>query len=127
MNARNPWLVVAALSGLIAVVAGAHGAHGLDGPKNQVDGFNIGVQYHMWHSLALIGVAWLAEARKGMAAARYANVSGWLFVAGIVFFSGSLYFYGITGNVPFSGSAPIGGYAQIGGWAVLAFAATRRN
>jgi len=127
MNTRNPWLAVAAFSGLIAVIAGAYGAHGLNGAENQVRSFNTGVQYQMWHSLALIGVAWLSESRKGTAQAKWADAAGWLFTGGIVLFSGTLYYFGITSGLPISGSAPVGGIALMGGWAVLALAALRKS
>ena len=135
MTASNRWLLIAALNGLAAVIAGAWGAHGLGGEERLRDSFNNGVQYQMWHSLALFGIAWLTgggTGKEGASAqapgrAKWAGYAGWLFVAGIVFFSGSLYFYGLTGSVPFSGSAPVGGVTLMAGWAVLAFAATRRN
>ncbi len=127
MSIANRWLLIAALSGFVAVIAGAWGAHGLDGGERLRDGFNKGVQYQMWHSLALFGIAWLAGDAEVPGRAKWAGYAGWLFVAGIVLFSGSLYFYGMTGSVPFSGSAPVGGYTLMAGWAVLAFAATRRD
>ncbi len=130
MTRSNRWLLIAAISGLVTVTAGAYGAHGLDGGQNLVDGFNTGVQYQMWHTLALLGIAWLSESgpgKEGGNRAKWAGYAGWLFVAGIVTFSGSLYFFGMTGNVPFSGLAPVGGIALMAGWAVLAFAATRRD
>ena len=131
MTTSNRWLLIAALSGLVAVIAGAYGAHGLDGEERLRDLFNNGVQYHMWHSLALFGIAWATGDRAGKEGApgraKWADRAGWLFLAGIVLFSGSLYFYGMTGSVPFSGSAPMGGYTLMAGWAVLAFAATRRD
>ena len=131
MTPSNCWLLIAALSGLVTVVAGAWGAHGLDGGEQISDGFNTGVQYQMWHTLALFGIAWLTDARAGKEGgpnrAKWAGYAGWLFAAGIVTFSGSLYFYGMTGDVPFSGAAPVGGTMLMAGWAVLAFAATRRD
>lgn len=127
MTASNRWLLIAAISGLAAVIAGAYGAHGLDGEERLRDGFNNGVQYHMWHTLALFGIAWLTERQDAPGRAKWAGYAGWLFLAGIVLFSGSLYFYGMTGSAPFSGSAPVGGYTLMAGWAVLAFAATRRD
>ncbi len=127
MTPSNRWLLIAALSGLAAVIAGAWGAHGIEGGDRLRDLFNNGVQYHMWHTLALFGIAWATGDARAPGRAKWADRAGWLFLAGIVFFSGSLYFYGMTGSVPFSGSAPVGGYTLMAGWAVLAFAATRRD
>ena len=64
MNTANPWLVVATLSGLAAVAAGAYGAHGLEADDRGRDLFARGVQYHMWHTFALLAVAWFTEDRK---------------------------------------------------------------
>ena len=127
MNAANPWLVVAALSGLAAVIAGAYGAHGLAGEDNLRDGFMTGVQYHMWHTFALVAVAWFTDTRQGTEAGKWAGRAGWLFAAGIVLFSGTLYGFGVTGALPVKGAAPAGGLALMAGWAVLAFAATRKG
>ena len=131
MNAANPWLVVAALSGFAAVAAGAYGAHGLETDDRGRDLFARGVQYHMWHTFALLAVAWFTDARKntsgGTDAGRWAHRAGWLFAAGIVLFSSSLYGFGVTGELPFAGAAPAGGLALMAGWAVLAFAATRKG
>ncbi len=131
MTASNPWLVVAALSGLAAVAAGAYGAHGLSAEDNLRDAFMTGVQYHMWHTFALVAVAWFTDARKntsgGTDAGKWAHRAGGLFVAGIVLFSGTLYFFGVTGELPVTGAAPLGGLALMAGWAVLAFAATRKG
>ncbi len=56
------WLFLAALNGLLAVAAGAYGAHWLEVTDSaHRDLFNTGMQYHMWHALALLAVAWLAS------------------------------------------------------------------
>ncbi len=127
MTIPHPWLLVAALSGLTAVIAGAYGAHGLEAEETVVDAFKSGVQYHMWHSLALLAVAWITDARKGTDAAKWAHRAGWLFAAGIVLFSGSQYAYGFRGELLVPGMAPLGGWALMGGWMLLAFAATRKG
>ncbi len=127
MNASNPWLVVAAISGGLATFAGAYGWHWLEADDGGREMFNMGVQYHMWHSLALIAVAWFTDARKDTPGGVWAHRAGWLFSIGIVLFSGTLYFFGVTGELPVTGAAPAGGLALIAGWAVLAFAATRKG
>jgi uncharacterized membrane protein YgdD (TMEM256/DUF423 family) len=124
---RNPWLLVAALSGLVAVAAGAYGWHGLAAGAGAREVYTTGVHYQMWHSLALLAVAWLAESRRGTPAARWIKWAGIAFAAGIVLFSGSLYFYGVAGDVPFAGAAPAGGVALMAGWGCLAVAALRKG
>lgn len=129
MPAKNPWLIVAALSGGLATFSGAYGWHWLDADDGARQIFNMGVQYHMWHSLALLGVAWFTESRaqtdRGAAQAKWGRRAGYLFALGIVLFSGTLYVFGLTGSLPMSGMAPAGGLALMAGWITLAFAATR--
>lgn len=63
------WLFVAGLNGLLAVMAGAYGSHNLEAADSgSRDVFMVAVQYHMWHALALLAVAWLAERRQGRGA-----------------------------------------------------------
>jgi uncharacterized membrane protein YgdD (TMEM256/DUF423 family) len=126
MTRGNPWLVVAAISGGVATFAGAYGWHWLEADDGGREMFNMGVQYHMWHSLALLAVAWFTEQRRNTNAAKWGNLAGGLFLAGIVLFSGTLYTLGISGELLLSGAAPAGGVALMAGWAVLAFAATRK-
>ena len=127
MTANNPWLVVASISGLLAVGTGAYGAHGLSTEDTFQDSFDAGVQYHMWHSLALLAVAWFTEQRRNTNAAKWGHLAGGLFLAGIVLFSGTLYTLGISGELLITGAAPAGGMALMAGWAALAFAATRKD
>lgn len=117
------WVVLAGINGLIAVAAGAYGAHGLSGePDYLVESFKTGVDYHMWHALALLAVGWLVERSDGALSARLA---GMLFLSGILFFSGSLYVFGTTADIPFSGSAPAGGMMLMAGWLMVAVTAWR--
>ncbi|MCP5367280.1 MAG: DUF423 domain-containing protein [Hyphomicrobiales bacterium] len=118
----RPWLILAGLNGLVAVAAGAYGWHWLETHESaQRDIFNLGVQYHMWHALALVGVAWLADRMGG----RLPAVAGILFTAGLVLFSGSLYAFGLTGVLPLRGAAPAGGFLLMAGWACLVVAGVR--
>lgn len=116
------WLVLAGLNGAIAVGMGAYGAHGFDdAPEYLAHSFNVGVQYHMWHALALIGVAWLGNHTDGI----LVKLAGATFVVGIVLFCGTLYGFGLTGELPMSGLAPVGGSSLIAAWVLLALAAWR--
>ncbi len=111
------------------MAAGAYGAHGLSGGEFSKNAFQTAVQYHMWHSLALLGVAWFTASRlntdRGAAQAKWGHRAGFLFALGMVLFSGSLYIFAITGTLPVTGLPPAGGMTLIAGWATLAFAATR--
>lgn len=118
------FLTLAAFSGLLAVVLGAFGAHGLKQrlPADLMAVYQTGVQYHFWHTLALLGVGiLLLQGVQG----KLLVASGWLFAAGIVLFSGSLYVLAISGVRWLGAITPIGGVLWIVGWACLALAAWR--
>lgn len=79
--------------------------------------FETAVQYHFYHSLALLAVGVIALSQPQTVMLRS---SGWLFLIGIVVFSGSLYLLSITGIRWLGAITPLGGLAFIGGWACLA-------
>ncbi len=116
---------IGALMGFLAVAAGSFGAHALDpqlSPKmKQV--FEVGVRYHMYHALALLGAAWAADRYKN----RAPSAAGGCFVVGIVLFSGSLYLLVLTGASWLGMVAPIGGLALLAGWVLLAVAAVAKG
>ena len=118
------WMIIAALNGFMVVGMGAYGAHGLSGQADYlVDSFNTGVQYQMWHGLALMGVAWMVQKTGNL----YIRLSGAAFTLGNITFSGTLYVFGMTGDVPFQGAAPAGGMILMAGWALLAFGSWRER
>ena len=89
------FIALAAINGFIAVGLGAFAAHGLKNrlPEDLLAIFQTGVQYQMYHALALFGVGLLAMQLSDSALLR---ASGWAFVVGIVIFSGSLYVLAIA-------------------------------
>ena len=110
------WLAIAGLNGLVAVAAGAYGYHALgvqDSGFREI--FLTGAQYHMWHTLALLSVAWAADRSGGIAPV----LAGIAFAIGILLFSGSLYVMGLTEAAPVKGAAPLGGMLLMAGWAAL--------
>jgi uncharacterized membrane protein YgdD (TMEM256/DUF423 family) len=119
------FVVLAAVAGLTAVALGAFAAHGLKGklPADLFDVFEVGARYHMYHALALLGVAWAATRWPGGAV----SAAGWLFVAGIVLFSGSLYVLAVTGVRVLGAITPFGGVCFIVGWVLLGWAAWHAN
>ena len=112
-----------ALSGFIAVGAGAFGAHGLKTrlTPDLLTVFETAARYQMFHALALLAVAWAFTRWPGRATA----ASGWCFVAGTVVFSGSLYLLALTGVRGFGAITPFGGVLFLAGWLLLALAAWR--
>jgi uncharacterized membrane protein YgdD (TMEM256/DUF423 family) len=124
------FLILGTLLAGLAVALGAFGAHGL---KKLVDAdtvsiYQTGVQYQMYHALALIVVGILIQ-RGENALMHYA---GFFFIAGIVCFSGSLYllssFRAINKAVPgfVYPITPLGGILFILGWILLLFALLKK-
>jgi uncharacterized membrane protein YgdD (TMEM256/DUF423 family) len=123
-------LIIGTVLAALAVVLGAFGAHGL---KKLVDAetvntYQTGVQYQMYHALALIALGILADRISNS----FINYAGFLFIAGIVFFSGSLYllssFKAMNKTVPafVFPLTPIGGLFFILGWAMLLIALLKK-
>ena len=122
MSARL-WLALAGAYGLLAVAFGAFGAHAL---KTRLGAeamtvYRTGVEYHFWHTLALLGVGLWAAQRPRPAL----DVAGACFAAGVLLFSGSLYALALTGVRAFGAVTPLGGLLFLAGWAALIWAALR--
>ncbi|MEO8199957.1 MAG: DUF423 domain-containing protein [Gemmatimonadota bacterium] len=108
------------VSAFIAVAAGAFGAHALKrslSPEN-LQAFETGARYQMYHAFALFAVAWVATQSPGLAA----TWAGRLFIVGTILFSGSLYLLALTGVTRLGIITPFGGLALLAGWVCLAFA-----
>ena len=61
---HKKYFLAAAISGGLAVALGAFGAHGLESLTSDekiLHGFQTGVQYQMYHALALLAIAMLYE------------------------------------------------------------------
>lgn len=121
---NNPFLAMASVSGFLAVALGAFGAHGLKArlSDEMMAVYRTAVEYHFYHTLALLAVAVLLYAGFQSAALR---VGGWLFAAGIIVFSGSLYALALSGIRVLGAVTPIGGLLFLAGWIALAVAAFR--
>ncbi|MEG3122702.1 DUF423 domain-containing protein [Sphingomonas sp. GB1N7] len=107
------WIVIlAGLSGALAVGAGAFGAHGAIGEA--ADWLKTGGQYQLIHAVAAL-VALRLEA-KGPAV---------LFLAGGAIFGVSLYLMALGLPRWLGAVTPIGGALLIGGWLWLAWSGAR--
>ena len=113
------FITLASLSAMLAVAFGAFGAHALKGRLDEyaLGVFQTAVQYHFYHSLALLAVGILAVSQPQTALLK---TSGWLFFLGILIFSGSLYVLSLSGVRWLGAITPLGGLAFLAGWACLA-------
>ncbi len=121
---QHLFLFMAGVNGFIAVALGAFAAHGLKNtlsPELLVT-FQTGVQYHMYHALALLGVGVLSLSFPNLSLLK---VSGYLFLLGILLFSGSLYVLALSGIRWLGAITPLGGVAFLGGWALMAWSMLR--
>src|SRR5687768_8086832 len=83
------FMILGSLLAGLSIALGAFGAHSLKkfADADTVSIYQTGVQYQMYHALALIVVGLIAEKFS----LSMINYTGYLFIAGMVFFSGSLY------------------------------------
>lgn len=111
---NNPTtLIIASFLAAVAVGLGAFGAHALEESLSptRLDTWNTAVTYHMWHALALIGLALVSKV--------FEVDLTWsinFILAGIFVFSGSLYLLCLTDTSWLGAITPIGGICFILGW-----------
>jgi uncharacterized membrane protein YgdD (TMEM256/DUF423 family) len=103
----NPLLVAAALSGAVAVIAGAFGAHGVEGKA--AEWLRTGSEYQLIHAVAALialqlGGRWAAVAMLG----------------GSALFAATLYAMALGAPRWLGAITPIGGVGMIAGWLLLA-------
>jgi len=115
----NPFILIAAIGGMLSVILGAFGAHALEPllSAKQFSTYETAVYYQTTHSLALFMVSLLQLSYPS----RWITVSGWMMIGGIVLFSGSLYLLVATGITALGMITPVGGVALILAWLLLAF------
>lgn len=118
-------LATIGILGAIAVALGALGAHALKNQLpgglitvDQLNGFDTGVKYQMYHTLAMLLVVILRNTYPN----KFFNLAYTLFFWGIILFSGSLYFLctrGLTGMdwlKALGPVTPLGGLCFVAGW-----------
>jgi uncharacterized membrane protein YgdD (TMEM256/DUF423 family) len=127
---QKVFLIIGTVLAGLAVGLGAFGAHGL---KKLVDAdtfntYQTGVQYQMYHALALLVVGILMT-RTPSSVLSYA---GFLFLGGVVFFSGSLYLIASLKAMNKEVSrmvgimTPLGGLLFLLGWILLLVALLKK-
>jgi len=121
MTNAHKILIAAGLNGALATGLSAVGAHALPASTPEADRamFAMATQFHLFHALALLGLAALSG---NLAAASRVMLPAWLFQAGILAFSGSLYVRVIMGPGSlgaFHWIMPLGGLTLIAAWLSL--------
>lgn len=111
-------LIIAALSGALAVGLGAFGAHALKEhvSPERLDTYQTASLYHFIHTLVLLFCALRPEFKW----------SFYLFGIGLLLFSGSLYALVLTDTPKLGIITPFGGLILIAGWLALAYAAYQK-
>lgn len=122
MSARLS-LMIAAVSGMLAVALGAFAAHALRSQLSEryYDIWQTAVQYQMFHTLALLAVGIMLERQSRLSL----RLAAWLFTGGMLLFCGSLYMLAFTGITTLGMITPLGGGLFLAGWLMLALAVFR--
>ncbi len=117
-------LASAALSGFLAVSLGAFAAHGLKNhlAPESLATWQTGVQYQMYHALALLAVGLFYQSH----ASKALKLSGLAFILGSFLFSGSLYVLASGAPKMLGMITPLGGLSFLVGWLALVVQALRR-
>lgn len=118
-------LILAAVSGLLAVIFGAFGAHALKGSlsPDELQWYETGNRYHFYHTFAMLASGVLMRSTDN----RLFGYAAVIFLGGIFLFSGSLYVMAVAGIKSLGMITPLGGLAFIGGWAIIAAGLIRKN
>ena len=119
-------IILAGINGFLAVSIGAFAAHMLRDRLSPelLNTFQTGVQYHMYHALALLGIGLMM---LNFSASNLLRISAYLMMAGIVLFSGSLYLLSITGIRWLGAITPLGGLCFLTAWALIVWFATKQQ
>jgi uncharacterized membrane protein YgdD (TMEM256/DUF423 family) len=114
-------ILTAIFLGLTAIILGAFGAHALKKvlTEAQLQSFEVGVRYQMYHALFLlfIGVFTFLNEKERL-------IIFWLTISGVLFFSGSIYLLATNGITNLKTKwlgpiTPIGGLLLISAWGYL--------
>jgi len=116
----RPWIIVSALLGAAAVLAGAFGAHGLKAilSPEQLLTWKTASSYQLVHAVLLLALSvsvWIEVRMIRLACA--------VLLVGVLLFSGSLYYLLLSGSHQLALLTPVGGLLLVAGWLLLLLAA----
>jgi uncharacterized membrane protein YgdD (TMEM256/DUF423 family) len=122
-------VLTGAFIGMLAIILGAFGAHLLKKwlSVDQLNTFEVGVRYQMYHALFLF----FLSTRKELAEKTLKTIYG-LVVAGVLLFSGSIYLLVTKDLTVFDSkiivfATPLGGFLLILAWLILFVTILRRK
>lgn len=111
-------LLIALIMGAIAIMLGAFGAHGLKKilTVDQLNTFEVGVRYQIYHALFLLFVA-----NNSIVSVKEKGIVLYLVVIGVILFSGSIYLLSTASLTTLKTKligplTPIGGLLLIASW-----------
>lgn len=111
-------LLIALIMGAIAIMLGAFGAHGLKKilTVDQLNTFEVGVRYQIYHALFLLFVA-----NNSIVSVKEKGIVLYLVVIGVILFSGSIYLLSTASLTALKTKligplTPIGGLLLIASW-----------
>lgn len=126
MKPNAKFLILAAVTGFLAVLLGALGAHGAVHDalvaNGKLESWEVAVRYHLPQAILLYGLALLSG--SGGRKLTWAWLS--LFT-GLVLFSGSIYLLAFFGWKWLGPVTPLGGLLLMAGWLQLAFVKWQRE
>lgn len=126
----KPALVIGTVLAALSVILGAFGAHALKEilQPEQLQTFETGVRYQMYHAFALIAAGLIHQAFPY----KQTRLASSFFFIGVLLFSGSLYALvllkaqGVVGLAGAGILTPIGGLFFILGWIMLLLAVLKK-
>ena len=126
MKPHSKFLILAAVTGFLAVLLGALGAHGAVHDalvaNGKLESWEVAARYHLPQAVLLYGLALLSG--SGGKKLTWA----WLTLfAGLVLFSGSIYLLAYFGWKWLGPVTPLGGLLLMAGWLQLAFVKWQRE
>ena len=121
------WIVVGALLGALAVIAGAFGAHALAARlgSHELALWETAARYLMYGALALV-LAGLFGRQGGVARGGALSGAGWCLFVGSLIFSGTVFALALGSPRWLGAITPLGGTLLIAGFLLFAWAAVVR-
>ena len=119
---RRMWLIVAGVSGALAVVLGSLGSHAIPFADGGRETWLAAERYHFLHTLALLLTALLPLARS-----RWLRLAAWGFALGMLLFCVPVYLKAAGQGSALTSLAPMGGTILIVAWLCLALGGLRAD